>query len=413
CLLSQCGRSGSEFGHHREPPSSNPHNASGTAHTRCAPRQPLATAHRLAPVLTICWPAAPQPVGKSLADESGQEIPQQERTDSVPRLRHHWRGATRIGLAVLLFTAAQAFLGNKNSAHEGHDHDTPPALNLPVAPRVVAVTPDYELVGVLSGRDRLTIFLHRFETGEPVNNAKLTVSAGIDSDVEAVAKEDGVFEVAAPWLAGAQSIDILFKLTLPHDQDILTGRLERASTRGPATNRASSAPSQSLEVVYVGIGALMTGALAALLLRNLLGHRVARHRKQAAALDHADEECRQQAERASTTKRLHSVSLLLLLPMLPWLAIADALKAQDARKLQSVPATMATDAPQRMPDGSLFVPKATQHLLAIRTALTKESQTPHTVQLVGTVIADPNSFGRVQSGHSGRIEAPEGGLAFV
>jgi len=157
----------------------------------------------------------------------------------------------------------------------------------------------------------------------------------------------------------------------------------------------------------------MTGALAALLLRNLLGHRVARHRKQAAALDHADEECGQQAERASTTKRLHRVSLLLLLPMLPWLAIADALKAQDARKLPSVPATMATDAPQRMPDGSLFVPKATQHLLALRTALTKESQTPHTVQLVGTVIADPNSFGRVQSGRSGRIEAPEGGLAFV
>ena len=66
-----------------------------------------------------------------------------------------------------------------------------------------------------------------------------------------------------------------------------------------------------------------------------------------------------------------------------------------------------------MPDGSLFVPKATQHLLAVRTILTKESQAPRTVQLVGTVIADPNSFGRVQSGHTGRIEAPEGGLAFV
>ena len=35
------------------------------------------------------------------------------------------------------------------------------------------------------------------------------------------------------------------------------------------------------------------------------------------------------------------------------------------------------------------------------------------MQLVGTVIADPNSFGRVQAGHAGRIEAPEGGLAFV
>ncbi len=74
---------------------------------------------------------------------------------------------------------------------------------------------------------------------------------------------------------------------------------------------------------------------------------------------------------------------------------------------------MATDVPQRMADGSLFVPKATQHLLSVRTVLTAETQAPRTVQLVGTVIADPNSFGRVQTGHAGRIEAPEGGLAFV
>jgi len=95
------------------------------------------------------------------------------------------------------------------------------------------------------------------------------------------------------------------------------------------------------------------------------------------------------------------------------LAIPSPLKGQEASKLPSVPAMMATDQPQRILDGSLFVPKATQHLLAVRTVLTKESQAPRTVQLVGTVIADPNSFGRVQSGHAGRIEAPPGGLAFV
>ena len=74
---------------------------------------------------------------------------------------------------------------------------------------------------------------------------------------------------------------------------------------------------------------------------------------------------------------------------------------------------MATDVPQRIADGSLFVPKATQHLLSVRTVVTAETQAPRTVQLTGTVIADPNSFGRVQSGHAGRIDAPEGGLAFA
>jgi hypothetical protein len=60
-------------------------------------------------------------------------------------------------------------------AHEGHDHDKPPPLALPVAPRVVAVTPDFELVGVTSGTGRLTIFLHSFETNEPIKNDKMTV----------------------------------------------------------------------------------------------------------------------------------------------------------------------------------------------------------------------------------------------
>ena len=45
-------------------------------------------------------------------------------------------------------------------------------------------------------------------------------------------------------------------------------------------------------------------------------------------------------------------------------------KSQTAITLPSVPATMATDVPQRMADGSLFVPKATQHLLSVRTVMT-------------------------------------------
>jgi hypothetical protein len=95
------------------------------------------------------------------------------------------------------------------------------------------------------------------------------------------------------------------------------------------------------------------------------------------------------------------------------LASPTALKAQEIAKEPPVPVTMATDQPQRMLDGTLFVPKATQHLLSVRTILTKESTSPRTVQLVGTVIADPNSFGRVQSGHAGRIDPPAGGLAYV
>lgn len=45
--------------------------------------------------------------------------------------------------------------------------------------------------------------------------------------------------------------------------------------------------------------------------------------------------------------------------------------------------------------------------------MTIESRAPRTAELIGTLIADPNSFERVQAARPGRIEAPEGGLAYV
>ena len=332
-----------------------------------------------------------------------------DRTESVRCPRHFWRRAVRLALAAVILSTIELLIARAISAHEGHDHDAPPPLNLPVAPRVTAVTPDYELVGVLSGRERLTVFLHRFETGEPISDARLTVSAG-GTEVEAAAKGDGVFEVSASWLAGPQPIDIIFKLTRPDDQDILTGRLETGPRVDANAQRASSSPGQVRHLAYVGIGALMTGALAGLWLGGGLGRRRRRVVPSAAIED----EPGQQPATTSRAKRLHRVSLFTLLTaLMMMLATADAVKAQVAGKLPSVPATMATDQPQRMPDGSLFVPMATQHLLSVRTILSKENRSPRTVQLAGTVIADPNSFGRVQSGHAGRIGAPEGGMAYV
>ena len=100
-------------------------------------------------------------------------MPNTNRTTSVRGMRSPWTMILHFALFAMLLAVAPFSRVGSVVAHEGHDHDKPPPLNLPVAPRVVAVTPDYELVGVLSGEHRLTIFLHRFETGEPVKNAKL------------------------------------------------------------------------------------------------------------------------------------------------------------------------------------------------------------------------------------------------
>lgn len=65
---------------------------------------------------------------------------------------------------------------------------------------------------------------------------------------------------------------------------------------------------------------------------------------------------------------------------------------------------------QRLPDGSLFVPKAVQRQLGIRTVLAEVKNLAATVELNGRVMADPNAGGRVQASQGGRIESGAKGL---
>jgi len=65
---------------------------------------------------------------------------------------------------------------------------------------------------------------------------------------------------------------------------------------------------------------------------------------------------------------------------------------------------------QRLADGSLFVPKATQRRLGLRTQLASTQALAVTLSFNGKVIADPNASGRVQAIQSGRLEAGSNGL---
>src|SRR5262249_8228060 len=71
---------------------------------------------------------------------------------------------------------------------------------------------------------------------------------------------------------------------------------------------------------------------------------------------------------------------------------------------------LGRDLAQRLPDGSLFVPKATQRILAIRTAMTAEARFQRTVELPGRIIPDPNASGLVQASAGGRLSPPPNGF---
>ena len=73
----------------------------------------------------------------------------------------------------------------------------------------------------------------------------------------------------------------------------------------------------------------------------------------------------------------------------------------DEKKNQLAPG----NAPQRLPDGAVFLPKSAQRGMGVLTVRVAEESLPRTLELPGRVIMDPHVGGRVQAMIPGRIEA--------
>ena len=106
------------------------------------------------------------------------------------------------------------------------------------------------------------------------------------------------------------------------------------------------------------------------------------------------------------------MKLLISSVMVVFFSQASAHGDEDHGTAQAAVVT-ASDKPQRLPDGRVFVPKETQHRLEIRTVLAEEKSVQRTEELNGHVVMDPTTGGRVQSMQAGRIEAAAKGLPVV
>lgn len=85
----------------------------------------------------------------------------------------------------------------------------------------------------------------------------------------------------------------------------------------------------------------------------------------------------------------------------PAIAAAAANPARGSAAL----APPGNAAPQRLADGSLFVPKAVQRQLGLRTRVAEVRDVPAALELAGKVVANANAGGLVQAGQAGRVEA--------
>lgn len=93
-----------------------------------------------------------------------------------------------------------------------------------------------------------------------------------------------------------------------------------------------------------------------------------------------------------------------------WLAGAPHALAHEGESHDAPPAATSGNGPQRLPDGSVFLPKPAQRQLGVRTLLVAEAELPRTFELNGQVVMDPNAGGKVQPLQAGRIEPGPRGL---
>jgi cobalt-zinc-cadmium efflux system membrane fusion protein len=267
-------------------------------------------------------------------------------------------------------------------AHGGEDHGDVPAsaAALHAAPRVVARTDQYELVGILKA-ERLVIFLDRFADNAPVTDATIMVSIN-GTDAQAQRDADGTYSVASKALAGTGAVDFVFNVSAPSGDDLLIGSLKLPpAIEGAPPSTSATHPLGMIRQLAADRGSPVILTLGALLLGVCLGL-FARGRK--------------------------LLSLATAIGVVTLLAFSGVVFAHDGH--DDVPPAAAADTPQRLPDGSVVVPKPSQRILDVRTQVAKSTTAVKAVSWVGRVISDPNRSGLVQSINGGRVTAPDSGL---
>ncbi|OQX01244.1 MAG: hypothetical protein BWK73_46735 [Thiothrix lacustris] len=80
---------------------------------------------------------------------------------------------------------------------------------------------------------------------------------------------------------------------------------------------------------------------------------------------------------------------------------------------EAAPTVANPNAPQRQPDGSVFLPKQTQRFIQVRTQAAKLETLPRSLTLNGQVIAGADASSKVQAPQAGRLDLANGNLPAI
>lgn len=310
--------------------------------------------------------------------------------------------------ALLLGSIAFAFLCSAVTlalAGPGHDHGPEAtAVELPSSPRVVAETPDYELVGILQAGE-LRIYLDRRSDTSPVTDAKIELTIGDETRLAEPAL-DGTYLFRSPILKEHGDHEVIASVTHAGTTDLLVGVLKDTADHGAhAESQSRSSGLVELPLTIAGFlknglgwGAqslvLLAAGLTLLCLGAMVGWIIG-------------------ANRARRSKIAGSkiAAILLAFSCAGVMALTTPSLAGPGHDHGEGQASAANgDAPRRLPDGEMFLPKPTQRLLEIRTRVIANETTRKSQSLIGRIIPDPNRSGLVQSTIGGRIKPTGAGL---
>ncbi|MGD9784222.1 MAG: efflux RND transporter periplasmic adaptor subunit [Hyphomicrobiaceae bacterium] len=310
-------------------------------------------------------------------------------------------------LAGALMLAIAAAVGNTALAGPGHDHGHEPASAVvPASPRVVAISESYEFVGILQD-GQITVFLDRMSDTSPVTAARLEMTVAGETSV-AAPQPDGTYVFKSPVLEKHGDLEVIVAVQEGSSSDLLIGTLKQPAGHGSAHGE-------------------------------LHDHAHADH--------HRDDPMRKSAgQRLATPQSGMPIGvedlrhwLVEKSPLVSGFALAvgviiGALVRRRAGVMMAIIGAFAVlgvgvawagpghdhgeggasasrgDAPRRLPDGELFLPKPTQRLLAIRTRLLSTETARSADRLIARVIANPNRSGLVQSTIGGRVLIAAEGL---
>ena len=280
------------------------------------------------------------------------------------------RGWSLAGVIAVLVLAAAVLGAPAVRAHEGHDHGAPPPpVSNAVAPRAVAASADFELVPIARGTD-FVVHLDAFRTNAPITDATIEIDTSIGVIKPAV-RADGTYAVTAPFLKAPGTYDLAVTITARGVVDILATTLNipapvsgggSAMGAGSWFSNAVAAGDQSQKSAdpsfYLWI-TLAIGFVAGIGAAGLL-------------------------------RRRRGILGILLI------ALSALMLAPSTTHAEGLSAIAQRDIAQRFADGSVFVPKTVQQILAVRTVLTAEQIHNRALELPGRIVPSPKASGLVR-----------------